>query len=174
MQTAHLDILHHSRAHLRALYESKEAYEQFAGRRVADGLREMFLGPEVSADFLARIKTDGPPDFWHDGFIMVDRAEEMIVGACGFKGPPDGEGAVEISYGLAPAFWGRGYATEAARALTEYAFEFPEVRIVRAHTLPEKNASTSVLTKCDFAHLGEVIEPDDGRVWRWETQRKDR
>src|SRR6266702_2366495 len=42
------------------------------------------------------------------------------------------------------------------------------VRLVRAHTLPEENASTRVLLKCGFRHLGTVVDPEDGPVWRWE------
>ena len=61
-----------------------------------------------------------------------------------------------------------GYATEAAQSLTEYAFSSGKVRVVRAHTLPEPNASTRVLTKCGFRRIGEVIDPEDGLVWRWE------
>lgn len=43
-----------------------------------------------------------------------------------------------------------------------------QTRVVRAHALPEPNASTRVLTKCGFRFLGEVIDPEDGLVWRWE------
>ena len=31
-------------------------------------------------------------------------------------------------------------------------------------------ASTRVLTKCGFSRIGEVIDPDDGLVWRWEKR----
>jgi RimJ/RimL family protein N-acetyltransferase len=67
---------------------------------------------------------------------------------------------------------GKGYATEAAEALVNYALGHSQVRVVRAHTLLESNASARVLTKCGFRRIGEVIDPDDGRVWRWE-KRKD-
>lgn len=67
-----------------------------------------------------------------------------------------------------PPYQGRGYATEAAQALVEYAFESGQVRLVRAHTLPAENASTHVLTKCRFTWKGEVMDPEDGLVWRWE------
>jgi len=41
---------------------------------------------------------------------------------------------------------------------------------VIAHTLPETNASTRVLEKVGMNFVGEVIDPDDGRVWRWQMQ----
>jgi RimJ/RimL family protein N-acetyltransferase len=65
---------------------------------------------------------------------------------------------------------GSGYATEVARGLIAYALSQGGVQLLRAHTWPEANASTKVLTKCGFEFLGEVDDPDDGRVWRWERQ----
>jgi len=80
-----------------------------------------------------------------------------VIGKCGFKGPPDGDGMVEIAYGVSPEYQGKGYATEAAAALVSYALGTGQVRVVRAHTLPEPNASTRVLTKSSFQ---KVTEPN--------------
>lgn len=99
---------------------------------------------------------------------MVHHSSSVVVGQCGFKGPPTAEGVVEIAYGVAPEHQGKGYATEAAEALTNYALSHERVRMVRAHTLPETNASTRVLMKCGFQNVGEVMDPEDGLVWRWE------
>jgi ribosomal-protein-alanine N-acetyltransferase len=122
---------------------------------------------EISADWLERLRASTSADPWTCGFAMVHRASDAVIGSCGYKSPPDPDGVVEIAYGVDPEHQGRGYATEAARALVNYAFN-SGVRIVRAHTLPEPNASTRVLTKCGFERLGEVVDPDDGVVWRWE------
>jgi RimJ/RimL family protein N-acetyltransferase len=75
---------------------------------------------------------------------------------------------VEIAYGIVPSFQLRGFATQVAAALTAHATGNESVRLVRAHTLPERNASNSVLKKCGFHYVGEVTDPDDGLVWRWE------
>jgi len=123
---------------------------------------------EVSPAWLALLDSSTSIDPWIHGFVLVHRATDSVIGKCGFKGPPGADGAVEIAYGVAPEHQGRGYATEAAEALAMYAFDSGQVRMVRAHTLPEKNASTRVLTKCGFRHIGEVIDPEDGLVWRWE------
>jgi RimJ/RimL family protein N-acetyltransferase len=123
---------------------------------------------ELSADWLARLRASTPPDPWTLGFSMVRLDGDTVVGKCGFKGPPAADGVVEIAYGVSPEYQGKGYATEAAQSLTDYAFSSGKVRVVRAHTLPEANASTRVLTKCGFRRIGEVIDPEDGLVWRWE------
>jgi RimJ/RimL family protein N-acetyltransferase len=88
---------------------------------------------------------------------------------CGFPGPPDSEGVAEIAYGIAPAYQGKGYATEAANALVDFASRDARVKKVCAHTLPETNASTRVLEKCAFKKVGETIDPENNLpIWRWE------
>ena len=126
----------------------------------------------LSADWLALLRASSPQDPWVHGFSIILRQSGEAVGRCGFKGPPAADGAVEIAYGIDPAHQGKGYATEAAEALVLFAFGDDRVRLVRAHTLPEANASTRVLTKCGFHRTGEVIDPEDGLVWRWEKRRE--
>ena len=125
---------------------------------------------ELSAEWLALFHASTSVDPWVHGFSLVLRDTDTVVGTGGFKGPPSADGVVEIAYGVSPDYQGKGYATEAAEALTAYAFGSGIVRVVRAHTLPESNASARVLTKCGFRRIGEVIDPDDGLVWRWEKE----
>jgi RimJ/RimL family protein N-acetyltransferase len=123
---------------------------------------------QVAPAWLARLEASEAVDPWIHGFAMVHRETEDVVGQCGYKGPPGSDGMVEIAYAVEPEHQGKGYATEAAAALTEFAFRNAEVRVVRAHTRPEQNASTRVLTKCGFNCLGDLMDPEDGLVWRWE------
>ena len=123
---------------------------------------------EVSPDWLARVKASASADPWTHGFAVAQRVSGTVVGMCAYKGPPGPDGAVEIAYGINPEYQGRGYATEVARALVEFAFGSGRVRLVCAHTRPEENASTHVLAKCGFEWTGEVMDPEDGLVWRWE------
>jgi [ribosomal protein S5]-alanine N-acetyltransferase len=127
---------------------------------------------EVSPEWLARVSAASRADPWTHGFAILERASGACVGNCGYKGPPDADGVVEIAYAVDPAHQSQGFATEAAEALVGYAFDSDRIRLVRAHTLPEANASTRVLTKCGFERVGEVVDPDDGMVWRWEIRAK--
>jgi RimJ/RimL family protein N-acetyltransferase len=74
---------------------------------------------------------------------------------------------VEIAYFTFPGFEGRGIATEMARFLVERAREDERVRVVVAHTMPERNASTRVLEKIGMTYAGEAEEGDE-RTWRWQ------
>jgi ribosomal-protein-alanine N-acetyltransferase len=102
------------------------------------------------------------------GFAVIHRESGEFIGSAGLKGPPDENGMVEIAYGIVPSYQGRGYTTEATTALLAFAFGSGRVSLVRAHTLPEPNASTRVLTKCMHESISDVVDPEDGLVWRWE------
>jgi len=123
---------------------------------------------EVSPDWLARVRVTKPGDVWALAFDVVERDTGSSVGSCGFKGPPDADGMVEVAYGIEPDQRGRGYATEAATALTSFAFASGRVGVVRAHTKPDNPASERVLAKCGFERIGDVMDPEDGLVCRWE------
>jgi ribosomal-protein-alanine N-acetyltransferase len=155
LQTKNLKVVSQTREDVRAWIEQMQPHER----------------TEVSAAWLALLDGSSPADPWIHGFLLVHRRTDSVIGKCGFKGPPGADGAVEIAYGVSPEHQGKGYATEAAAALVSYAFSHGQVRVVRAHTLPKANASTRVLTKCGFRHIGEVIDPEDGLVWRWEKSR---
>jgi RimJ/RimL family protein N-acetyltransferase len=123
---------------------------------------------ELSPLWLAQVAAATEATPWVHGFSIEENAAGESIGSVGFKGPPSAEGMVEIAYQISPKYQNQGYVTEAAAAATAYALKQEQVKLVRAHTAPEHNASAQVLTKCGFAHLGEVIDPEDGLVWRWE------
>jgi ribosomal-protein-alanine N-acetyltransferase len=168
IETENLTMMPHEPAALVTLIERPEEYQERAGFPAADGLREFFVSGEVSQAFLESLRVLQAPDPWQLGFAAVHREAQLVIGSGGFKGPPDAEGMVEIAYGVVPSFQRRGYATEIAKALVDYALHDKRVRLLRAHTLREPNPSTKVLRKCGFDFMGEVVEPDDGPVWRWE------
>lgn len=153
---------------LLALIERPEDFARLAGLPAAEGLRAFFVSDDVSSRWLEGLRSASAPDPWRHGFFVVDRERRAVVGTAGFKGAPDADGMVEIAYGIVPSCEGRGYATEAATALVRFALGSGAVRLVRAHTLPAANASTRVLLKCGFRHTGDVVDPEDGPVWRWE------
>jgi RimJ/RimL family protein N-acetyltransferase len=172
IETKSLRLLPHSPDHIRALIKGPEFYEQCVGHPAAPGLHEFFVSKDVSPEWLAQVEKATVTDTWTHGFVLLHLATGSIIGAGGFKGPPGEDGAVEIAYGIVPDFQGKGYATEAAQALVAFAFNSRGVRMARAHTLPEMKASSRVLTKCGFKHVGEFTDPEDGLVWRWEKSRE--
>lgn len=97
----------------------------------------------------------------------IGRAEDgEAVGLASFKGGVS-NGEVEISYFTFPAHEGRGCATAMAARLIDIAAASPERPRVIAHTLPQENASCTVLRRQGFVCEGSVQDPEDGEVWRW-------
>ena len=168
LEAHRITLLPCSAEQLVMLIDHPERFDKELGMSAATGLREFFVSDHVSPEWLRRLRRSNGTDPWLHGFFLVQREHRSIIGTAGFKGPPDAEGMVEIAYGIVPAFEGQGYATEATGALVGFAFASGHVRIVRAHTLPQANASSRVLLKCGFRHVGGVVDPDDGPVWRWE------
>jgi RimJ/RimL family protein N-acetyltransferase len=144
----------------------KTAVEMRAAVEAMDGDQRA----QLSADWLARLRAATSTDPWIHGFSAVLRPGGEVIGTGGFKGPP-ASGTVEIAYGVIPDQQSKGYGTEIAAALVEYALRFADVDVVRAHTLPESAASQRILIKCGFQRIGEFMDPEDGLVWRFERRR---
>jgi RimJ/RimL family protein N-acetyltransferase len=101
------------------------------------------------------------------GYLAIDEGQGAVIGTCGYVHGPEADGTVEIAYHTFPEFERRGYATEMARALLERALQSGAVREIVAHTLPESSASTRVLEKVGLQRVGDALDPEVGRVWRW-------
>lgn len=111
-------------------------------------------------------------DRW-GGYVAVDETGDLVVGSCAFTGPPTADGTVEIAYYTFGPYEGQGYAKSMARALISVAHSSPLVHHVIAHTLPERNPSTSVLRSVGMRFVGEAWDPDEGPVWRWQLESGD-
>lgn len=105
---------------------------------------------------------------WWRPFLIRLGDEDRVIGVCLHKGPPDENGMVEIAYSIAPTYRCQGYGREAVATLSAATLADPEVRVIRAHTRPERNASSRVLAHCGFIHMANIEDPNEGLVWRWE------
>jgi ribosomal-protein-alanine N-acetyltransferase len=124
--------------------------------------------------------------FWDDEVIFPGRAEAAVweavedfgrhglglwiserrggrgapIGFCGLRrlgGGPE----VEVLYGISPAEWGRGYATEISLAILRYGFETAGLTRIRGIADAENAASRRVLEKIGMTF--ERYAANDGR-----------
>jgi RimJ/RimL family protein N-acetyltransferase len=86
-------------------------------------------------------------------FLITERTdgEPRIVGACGLGRRPSG--AVEMGYWVGKQHWGKGFATEAGRALIDIARALNLPRLEASHFL-DNPASGRVLEKLGFVPTG--------------------
>jgi RimJ/RimL family protein N-acetyltransferase len=84
--------------------------------------------------------------------FLITTQNNGIVGCCGIA-KLDGD-TPEIGYWLGVAFWGQGYATEAARALIDHAFGGLGYDTLLAGARVSNPASRRVLQKCGFQWTG--------------------
>ena len=84
--------------------------------------------------------------------FLIVRRDDTVLGACGVAERPGD--SPELGYWLAVAFWGNGYATEAARAVIDYAFDDLGYEMLHAGARASNPASRRVLEKCGFEWTG--------------------
>lgn len=81
-----------------------------------------------------------------EGLIIADDTKTLI-GDIGFKGGPDESGEINLGYSILPAYQGKGYASEAARAMVEWGMKQTGVKKVIATCSIDNWASIRVLEK---------------------------
>jgi len=100
---------------------------------------------------------------WYTYWLLVVVDQQCGVGLVGFKGSPDSEGEVEIGCGIAPAYRGQGYTTEAVRTLMTWAFDAPEcVSVIAAEVDKANIASIRILEKVGMSIYKET---NDNLYW---------
>lgn len=104
-------------------------------------------------------------------YAVVEKHSQGVIGYCGLFYFPDvnGQPEVEIGYRLARSAWGRGFATEAALAVRDYAFQTLGMKRLIALIDPSNLASVRVAEKIGMHYETDVMfegytHPD--RVYR--------
>ena len=159
---AHLSVVPAKRAWLEALADSDEAFTALTGVPVEPGWTAEF--PGIVRYCLQRLDSGDDPAWSIHLFFDTDHGG-ALVGNGGWKGAPV-DGVAELGYAVAPACRNRGIAGGAVAVLLAQA-RAAGLHTVIAHTLREPSASTRVLERRGFRHVGD--EHEDGvPVWRWE------
>jgi RimJ/RimL family protein N-acetyltransferase len=115
----------------------------FNDRRIADNTASI-PHPYTLADAeqFIRTITDSQSSF------VITLGGDTIIGNCGVRIAPKSD--PEIGYALGVAYWGKGFATEAARALVDHAFDALGYEQLVAGARISNPASRRVLEKCGF------------------------
>jgi RimJ/RimL family protein N-acetyltransferase len=88
-------------------------------------------------------------------WALEERETGTLVGWTGFA-EPEGWPGFELAWGLARRFWGRGYATEGARAALAHAFTVLDKDRVISLIRPENHASIRVAERLGERLKGQI------------------
>ncbi|HOI58557.1 MULTISPECIES: GNAT family N-acetyltransferase [unclassified Methanoculleus] len=99
----------------------------------------------------------------HVVYAVTRPDDGTLVGAAGLVEIDRRHGRAELGYWVGRPYQGRGYATEAARAVIEYGFSVLELHRVYALHLSRNPASGRVMEKCGMVYEAHLRE--HGRKW---------
>jgi RimJ/RimL family protein N-acetyltransferase len=120
---------------------------------------------------LAKVESQILPEYLHEyreladglgSFAAIEKGTGQMAGRFSLK-PANSyglTGGTELGYRLYPAFWGRGLATEVARALIASAFGRMDLDRVVATTMADNIGSWRVLEKCGLRRVRTFYYPD--------------
>ena len=147
------------------LCESRDKAEQALSVRFP----EPFGPPPETGDVLAYFRSMVADDDSDAAFVprlIVRTADRLVVGSIGIN-PPDDHGQAMTGYSVYPAFEGNGYASEAAKALCDWAMEQSGIASIKATIRAGHTASEIVATRAGLTRSG-AQEEDEGmtlNVW---------
>ena len=89
-----------------------------------------------------------------------------LIGNIGVRREAAGDPLADLGFELAPEHWGRGYATEAARAMVDWGFA-DGLRRIHAHCIADNEASARVLLKAGLRQEARLRDHHwfKGRFW---------
>jgi RimJ/RimL family protein N-acetyltransferase len=95
------------------------------------------------------------------------KQSNQLIGNCGIRMEAVDATEADLGYELAPAYWGNGYATEAARAIVEFGFTELRVHRIWSECVADNVGSTGVLRKVGMQLEGRLRDKQyyKGRWW---------
>ncbi len=104
---------------------------------------------EDAHQFIRRV---AEPDRQGCTYALTEQRTAAFLGCAGLS--IDGEGRMQLGFWLGEPHWGKGFATEAAHALTDFAFERLKIERLFTRCRLTNTASRRVIEKCGFQFTG--------------------
>lgn len=137
--------------------DSEAALKIYGDDNVIQGLHELNRIPDAATMYAvlqrwATKQNEMPPGTGRWALVLLDGA--TLVGGISLLPMPVPEADVEIGYQLAPEYWSRGYITEAARALAQWAFAHSLVELF-ALVAPDNARAAATARRIGMEWVGE-------------------
>jgi [ribosomal protein S5]-alanine N-acetyltransferase len=111
-------------------------------------------------DFLLRQFDQHPDQIGWCRYVALPSSggSRTLIGTVGAFTKPAAPGEAEIGYSVLPQFEGRGFATEAAKAIIDFLRGDERITSIIAHTFPSIPGSIKVMEKCGMTYDGDGEE----------------
>lgn len=133
----------------------------------ADPIVTRYMGGPRDRDWLRSLFEEtakNPKAERYDLWPVVEKDTGRVVGHCGLLDKEvEDRAEIELSYVFSPAVWGKGYATEIAAAIKQWAMEKIGLKRLIALIEPENAASERVAIKIGMHLEKETIRPGGAR-----------
>jgi len=130
---------------------------------------------EASRYFVARSMV-GYAQGGHYEWGLKRRADQVLIGTCGFGEIDIARGMADINYALAKPYWGQGYATEAAASVIQFGFMQLGLQVIEANAFPENTASLRLMAKLGMRCRETSLRSQDSGPLRpvcsWQIERE--
>ncbi len=157
--TINIPTLHTERLLLRPFaMEDAEAYAQHVFSveevmRYMSASGAMPLNPlRTARDYIVE-RNDQWQQMGFGAWAVVEKATDTFMGHAGLF-VIEKTDVIEVGYTLGKRFWGKGYATEAAREVLRYGFHVKEMTEIVAVAFPQNTASLRVMEKLGMRSQG--------------------
>ena len=94
----------------------------------------------------------------------------QLIGNCGIRMESPAARQGDLGYELSPAYWGHGYATEAARAVIQFGFDVLRLHRIWSWCIADNQRSVRVLEKLGFRQEGCLRENEFFKGRWWDTR----
>jgi len=139
-------------------------FKIFSDTKVMDAFNHPPFTIEQMERWMAR-NLSHQAEFGYGLFSVILKSENLLIGDCGLEiMEVEGQQKTELGYDFRSDYWNKGYATEAASAVRDFAFSSLKlpglISLVRAGNLASKRVAEKV-----GMHLDEEIERYNTHYW---------
>jgi len=170
IRTPRLELVSMTVPVMRALQaKDLETAGREAGATVTPGLADDLV--DFLTYRLAQLDADPSIRQWLGRLMILtdDRGERHAIGTIGFHGPPDAQGRLEVGYRVEAPYRRQGYASEAVRAMFDWAASAHGIHRFIASISPTNEPSLRLASGFGFTETGSHIDEIDGLEIEFET-----
>lgn len=162
IKTERLRLIPLTYEQLQLLSESRLRLEQALGLNISsmkmDAVFEAEINDALHHFWLPQTKLNPEKFMWYTSWEIVLTETNTVIGGIGFGGYPE-SGSTEIGFMIDANHHGMGYAYEALKAMTFWAFTNSDAQTIIARTEATNAAAQKLLRKAGF-----VLDSDDGII----------